>query len=130
MLDALIYAEEADSRRYLATLLTSKDLKVKVAEHFSEIVGPCLERKCRMVIFVLGPGGVPEEVERFQVLRILQQIDADLPVVVICDEEGLEMERELRSAGIFYFLSRPFSGDELLGAVRCAIEKSQRQSMT
>ena len=129
MLDALIYSEDAVSGSFLAGLLTAEGLEVETISHFSEAIAPCLQRRYRMAILSLDPAGWPPREQRLEVVRVLRQIDPDLPLIVVCDEEGLEMERKLRSAGIFYILTRPLSRLELLAVVKCAIDKSLRQSL-
>ena len=129
MLDAFIYAEDAAAGSLLAGLLIAEGFEVETISHFSEAIAPCLQRSYRTAILSLDHARWPPRKQRLEVVRVLRQIDPDLPLIVICDEEGLEMERELREAGIFYFLTRPLSPVELLAVVKCAIDKSLRQSL-
>ena len=61
--------------------------------------------------------------EKLESLRIIRGIDPLMPLVVICEQESLEVERKLREEGIFYFLTRPVSVRELREVVECAIKK-------
>lgn len=62
-----------------------------------------------------------ESDEKLESLRIIRGIDPLMPLVVICAQECLEVERRLREEGIFYFLTRPVSVRELREVVECAI---------
>lgn len=80
-----------------------------------------------MAILSLGYIGWQDSEERLEPLRIIRRIDADLPIVVLCEQSSIEIERKLRSENIFYLLARPFSLLELRTVVECAIRRDESE---
>lgn len=125
MADVLVCAGDSGPRRLLEAALTGEGLTVEAFSCVSEAAAPCLRRKYKVAVICL------ERIETetwIEPLRILRQIDPFMPLVVLCKLGDLEMERKLRSAGIFYLLSRPLATDELRAVVKCAIGKHNKES--
>ena len=58
-------------------------------------------------------------------LTRLQQLDADLPVILLTGHGDVPMAVEAMRAGAYDFLEKPFSPEALLGSLRRALEKRQ-----
>ena len=58
-------------------------------------------------------------------LNRLQQLDADLPVILLTGHGDVPMAVEAMRAGAYDFLEKPFSPEALLGSLRRALEKRQ-----
>jgi len=71
-----------------------------------------------------------------QPISILQKIDPDLMVIIMATEENfgegdsLELEREIRSKGIFYYMLKPVEESELKKVLGEAIRCSKRARST
>ncbi|HUV13700.1 MAG TPA: hypothetical protein VMY18_08645 [Acidobacteriota bacterium] len=123
IIDTLICGEDPVSLRFLEAMLEAEGFKVEAYSHVSRAVLPCLRRRYRMAIISLEHFEWAESEEKLEILRIIRGIDPLMPLVVICEQESLEVERRLREEGIFYFLTRPVSVRELREVVQCAIMK-------
>ena len=121
--DVLICGEDPVSLRFLEAMLEAEGFKVETHSHVSRAVLPCLRRRYRMAIISLEHFEWAQSEEKLESLRIIRGIDPLMPLVVICEQESLEVERKLREEGIFYFLTRPVSVRELREVVECAIRK-------
>ena len=66
-----------------------------------------------------------EGMDGMQLLRHAQQVDPELPVVVITGHGDLETAVEAMRLGAYDFLEKPFAPDRLLDALRRASEKRQ-----
>ncbi len=127
MVDVLISDEDPGSLRFIEALLKAGGFEVESFSQLSEAVAPCLRRKYKMALISISHKGGSEEVEAMlEPLRMMHELDPDMPLVVVCDQESLEMERKLREAGIFYLLTKPFSSRELRAVVESAISKHNR----
>ena len=58
-------------------------------------------------------------------LSRLQQLDADLPVILLTGHGDVPMAVEAMREGAYDFLEKPFSPEALLGSLRRALEKRQ-----
>jgi two-component system C4-dicarboxylate transport response regulator DctD len=66
-----------------------------------------------------------EGMDGMQLLRYAQEVDPELPVVVITGHGDLETAVEAMRLGAYDFLEKPFAPDRLLDALRRASEKRQ-----
>ncbi len=62
-------------------------------------------------------------------IRIMKQIVPELLIVAVSDEKPLELEKELRRSGLYYYLTRPFTDSELTEALSGAIETQLRRKV-
>jgi CheY-like chemotaxis protein len=58
---------------------------------------------------------------------VIKRLDARLPIIVMTGYGSYETEQAARGAGIFYYLPKPFSADELSDAVRSAVRARERE---
>ena len=129
MVDVLISGEDPGSLRFLEALLKAGGFEVESFPQLSKAVVPCLRRKYKMALISISHKGGSEEAEAMlEPLRMMHELDPGLPLVVVCDQESLEMERKLRGVGIFYLLMEPFSSEELRAVVDSAISKHSRET--
>lgn len=63
----------------------------------------------------------------FSAIQILRKIDPALPVIAIACNDSLELEKNARMAGIFYYLVKPLEANEIRMAVNNAIKKFERE---
>ncbi len=130
MVDVLISDEDPGSLRFLEALLKAGGFKVESFSQLSKAVVPCSRRKYKMALVSMSHKGGSGEVEaKLEPLRMMHELDPDMPLVVVCDQESLEMERKLRGVGIFYLLTEPFSPEELRAVVKSAISKHNREAV-
>ncbi len=130
MVDVLISDEEPGSLRSMEALLKADGFEVESFSQLSKAVVPCLRRKFKTALISISHKGGSEEAEaKLESLRMMRELDSEMPLVVICDQESLEMERKLRAVGIFYLLTKPFSSEELRAVVESAISKHNREAV-
>jgi DNA-binding response OmpR family regulator len=54
-------------------------------------------------------------------IAVVKRFDPLLPIIVMTGHASYETEQAARTAGIFYYLVKPFNLDELVAAVRAAV---------
>jgi DNA-binding response OmpR family regulator len=123
MPDILICGEDPVALRALEALLQAAGFPADRFSHLSRAVTPCLRGSYKLAIVALGSAAFPRTQERLELIRVMREISPKLPLVVVSDPESLEIERELRSLGIFYLLTMPLSPKELKDVVQCALNK-------
>jgi CheY-like chemotaxis protein len=62
-----------------------------------------------------------------EAVPVIKRLDARLPIIVITGYSSYEAEQAVRGTGIFYYLPKPFSIDELSDAVRAAVRVRDRE---
>lgn len=87
-------------------------------------------RKCRDSAYaVLIVDAHLETMSGAEVIAAVKKIHRELPVIVITGDHSLELERELRSLGIFYYLIKPFGMQEMLEVVESAMILGSRSAV-
>ncbi|HSR67897.1 MAG TPA: hypothetical protein VLU25_08135 [Acidobacteriota bacterium] len=122
----LICGEDLSSIQSLQALVESEGFSVDASMHPSQVVGPCLRGRYKLAIVALGEEDESSEDERLELIRLIHEINPRLPVVVVSGPESLQIEREIRSLGIFYLLTTPLSRRELRDVLRCALGRRER----
>jgi len=60
-------------------------------------------------------------------IRIMKQIVPDVLIVAVSEEKPLQLEKELRQSGLYYYLTKPMTDGELTEALSGAIETQMRR---
>ena len=110
--------DDASVREALSSLLRSMGLEVQAfgsAEEF--LVEPVSERPACMVLDVRLPG-----LSGLELQRALSQRDRTVPIIFITGHGDVPMSVRAMKAGAVEFLQKPFSDDELVGAIRAALQ--------
>jgi DNA-binding NtrC family response regulator len=67
------------------------------------------------------------ELSGLQALPIINELAPDLPVIVVTGDPSVELERRIRSFGVFYYMMKPFNTEELCEAVRAALKNGAKK---
>jgi len=76
----------------------------------------------RPLAVVMGIGR--DSVQDLAVIAVIRRVWADLPLIVVAEDDSLELERRAREAKIFYYSVHPIDTDE----VRAVLEDLMRRS--
>ena len=71
-----------------------------------------------------------EGINGVQVLSMVKNLDPDLPVIVITGDSSIDLERKIRSLGVFYYLIKPFKMEELREVISSAIRLREHKNNT
>lgn len=64
-----------------------------------------------------------EDINGKQLLAIMKNIHPQVPLIVVTGDNSLELEREIRTYGVFYYLIKPFSAEEVTEVIRSAVSR-------
>ena len=111
--------DDASVREALSSLLRSMGLEVQAfgsAEEF--LLEPVSDRPACVVLDVRLPG-----LSGLELQRDLAQRDRAVPIIFITGHGDVPMSVRAMKAGAVEFLQKPFSDDELIGAIRAALRR-------
>lgn len=111
--------DDASVREALSSLLRSMGLEVQAfgsAEEF--LLEPVSDRPACVVLDVRLPG-----LSGLELQRDLAQRDRAVPIIFITGHGDVPMSVRAMKAGAVEFLQKPFSDDELIGAIRAALQR-------
>ena len=117
----LVVDDEEIMREILETLLTREGYQVRLAATGAE--GIELARTLpfdTVIVDLMMPG-----VDGMSTLEELKKIDDDLPVLMITAYASVETAISAMKLGAFDYITKPFKNDEVLVAVRNAVERRQ-----
>lgn len=112
----LVCDDDPAVRQTIAEALVGEAVVVDTAERGVDAIQKIMRARYQAVILDLmmpGLGGL-------DTIGIIRRLDETLPIIVVTGHASYETERAARAAGVFYYLVKPFSLDELSEAVRAA----------
>src|SRR5579885_2576928 len=119
--DAIIYVIDDDDavRQSLEFLLKTAGIRVRSfdsAKAFLDVLpqvsGGCIVTDVRM-----------PEITGIELLKKVMDVKPDLPVIVITGHGDISLAVEAMKIGAVDFLEKPFDDDQLLGAVKSALDR-------
>ena len=118
--DILVVDDEADIRELVAGILQDEGYSVRTAANSEEALAGIKARKPALLvldIWIQGGG-----MDGLQLLDLVKELDADLPVVMISGHGNIETAVSAIKRGAYDFLEKPFKSDRMLLVVQRALE--------
>ena len=113
----LVVDDDPDISQVLADLLEHEGYEAQVARNGAEAIAKGKERHYGAVLLDLG---LPD-IDGLKVLRVLQETDPKLPVIVLTAYKTDEKMVACLSLGAFAYLTKPFNPPELKAVLRRAV---------
>lgn len=113
----LVCDDDARMRDTIVETLASESYDVDTADRAVDAIQRIMRTAYGALILDLklpGLGGL-------DAIAVVKRFDHSLPIIVMTGHASYETEQAARAAGIFYYLVKPFSVDELVAAVRAAL---------
>lgn len=113
----LVCDDDPRMRDTIVEALASESFDVDTADRAVDAIQRIMRASYGALILDLklpGLGGL-------DAIAVVKRFDQSLPIIVMTGHASYETEQAARTAGIFYYLVKPFSVDELVAAVRAAI---------
>src|SRR5262245_13214192 len=109
--------DDDSARESLSFLLSTANLRVRTYDSAKEFLDaiPGIEGGC-----VITDVWMPD-IDGLELVRTLQSLNADLPIIVITGHGDVPLAVEAMKAGAVDFIEKPYDGEILLGAVRSAL---------
>lgn len=117
----LIADDDKFFREQLNKFLLMEKYNAKAVSNGKEAVKELVENEYDALILDM----YMEEINGKQTISIIKNIKPKMPIIVITGDSSLELEREIRSCGVFYYLVKPFEMKELKEVIDSAIKKKQ-----
>lgn len=118
--DILVVDDEADIRDLVSGLLEDEGHAVRVAANSDEALAAIRARKPSLAILDIWMHG--GGLDGLELLEVVKEIDADLPVVMISGHGNIETAVTALKRGAYDFIEKPFKSDRLVVVVERAIE--------
>lgn len=118
----LVIDDSKTIRRSAETLLTKAGCEVCVAEDGFEALGKIVSFKPNLVfVDIMMP-----RLDGYHTCALIKNNPTlrHTPVVMLSSKDGLFDRAKGRLVGAQLYLSKPFTGDELIGAVRASLSQS------
>jgi DNA-binding NtrC family response regulator len=120
----LIIEDDAPNRRMLKALLGSFACEILEADAGNPGLALAKEARPQAVLLDLGLPDMPG----LQVLERLHQSQPELPILVLTGDTEVPTAVRAIQLGAFNYFTKPISTDQVLAAVRAAVERSQLRS--
>ena len=118
--DVLVVDDEADIRELVAGILSDEGYSVRTASNSEEALAAVRARKPALLILDIWMAG--GGMDGLEMLDMVKQLDADLPVIMISGHGNIETAVSAIKRGAYEFLEKPFKSDRLLLVVERALE--------
>ena len=113
----LVCDDDPRMRDTIVETLASESFDVDTADRAVDAIQRIMRASYGALILDLklpGLGGL-------DAIAVVKRFDQSLPIIVMTGHASYETEQAARAAGIFYYLVKPFSVEELVAAVRAAL---------
>jgi DNA-binding response OmpR family regulator len=113
----LVCDDDPRMRDTIVEALASESFDVDTADRAVDAIQRIMRASYGALILDLklpGLGGI-------DAIAVVKRFDQSLPIIVMTGHASYETEQAARAAGIFYYLVKPFSIEELVAAVRAAL---------
>ena len=118
--DVLVVDDEADIRELVAGILSDEGYGVRTAADSEQALAAIRARKpALLVLDIWMQGG---GLDGLELLDLVKELDADLPVIMISGHGNIETAVNAIKRGAYDFLEKPFKSDRLLLVVQRALE--------
>jgi two-component system nitrogen regulation response regulator NtrX len=118
--DILVVDDEADIRELVAGILSDEGYAVRTAADSEQALGAIRARKPSLLILDIWMQG--GGMDGLELLDLVKQLDADLPVIMISGHGNIETAVSAIKRGAYEFLEKPFKSDRLILVVERALE--------
>ncbi|MFN3522914.1 MAG: sigma-54-dependent transcriptional regulator [Phenylobacterium sp.] len=118
--DILVVDDEADIRELVAGILSDEGYAVRTAADSEQALAAIRARKPSLLILDIWMQG--GGMDGLELLDLVKQLDADLPVIMISGHGNIETAVSAIKRGAYEFLEKPFKSDRLLLVVERALE--------
>lgn len=121
--DILVIDDEADIRDLVSGILEDDGYQVRTARDSDEALEALRRRSPSLVVLDVWLQG--SRIDGLELLAMLKEIDADLPVVLISGHGTIETAVAAIRKGAYDFIEKPFTADRLLLVVQRALETTR-----
>jgi two-component system, NtrC family, nitrogen regulation response regulator NtrX len=121
--DILIVDDEADIRELVAGILQDEAYSTRTARDSEEALGAIAARRPNLVFLDIWLQG--SKLDGLQLLDIIKQEHAELPVVMISGHGNIETAVSAIKRGAYDFIEKPFKADRLVLVADRALENSR-----
>lgn len=118
--DILVVDDEVDIRDLVSGLLEDEGHAVRVASNSDEALAAIRARKPSLLILDIWMQG--GGLDGLELLDLVKELDADLPVVMISGHGNIETAVSALKRGAYDFIEKPFKSDRLVVVVERALE--------
>ncbi|NBW09631.1 MAG: sigma-54-dependent Fis family transcriptional regulator [Caulobacteraceae bacterium] len=118
--DILIVDDEADIRELVSGLLEDEGHAVRVASNAEEALAGIRARKPTLLVLDIWMQG--GGMDGLELLDMVKELDADLPVVMISGHGNIETAVSALKRGAYDFIEKPFKSDRLVVVIERALE--------
>lgn len=115
----LIADGDEEVRRVLAEALAKVGYQVETAERASKVIHRIQTAKIDVLIMDVG---IPD-IGGCEVIPIIRNIDPSIPIIILASDSSLELAKEVRKEGVFYYALKPLDLEEINLAVQDACRR-------
>ncbi|HEX5776642.1 MAG TPA: sigma-54 dependent transcriptional regulator [Caulobacteraceae bacterium] len=118
--DVLVVDDEADIRELVSGILSDEGYHVRTAADSEQALAAVRARKPSLLVLDIWMQG--GGIDGLELLDLVKELDADLPVIMISGHGNIETAVNAIKRGAYDFLEKPFKSDRLLLVVQRALE--------
>jgi DNA-binding NtrC family response regulator len=119
MYSILVADDDRYIRECIGALLINEGYNLKTAHNAKDIIAELQNTTYDAMVLDAHIDGIGT----MQLLSIIKQIVPVLPIIIITGDSSIELEREIRSVGVYYYLIKPFKINELREVVGSAVHR-------
>jgi len=123
MTSILVVDDDQFMRKLLREELTQEGYDIQTVEAGSIAIRKILTQNFQAIILDIHMAGISGQ----ETIPIIKRVHPDLPIIVITGDDSSEMEKKIRSEGVFHYFTKPFPMEKMKELIRAALRKEKQK---
>lgn len=90
-----------------------RSIDIELISEPDDLINTIKPKKYKAIVINLEIKSSRNDISAKMLIQIVKRLDPVLPIIVTSDKSSLDIEKEIRSENIFFYMIKPFSSVEI-----------------
>lgn len=101
--------------------------ELDLVSQFHDLLSKIGPKKYQAIVLNLEKKPSEGEICIKELIHVIKKLEPELPIIVTTEKCSLDIEKEIRTAGIFFYMVKPFNQEEIKSVINEILTKSQNK---
>jgi len=104
--------------------LDERKAELDLVSKFHDLLSKIGPKKYQAIVLNLEKKPTEGDICIKELIHVIKKLDPQLPIIVTTEKCSLDIEKEIRTAGIFFYMVKPFNPEEIKCVINEILAKS------